>query len=351
MQKRTRLALMVLGLASLVVVVGILSLLRDPLPRMLARHSSLASIEESPSFLDSGYVLTPVRLTAASGLAVDLLLRRAVNDTGRRLPLAMILGGHQTGRKAAQLLGNTRGVLVAALAYPFSGNSRPDAFTFIREIPRIRAAFLDTPPAVMLALDYLWSRPDVDTSQVEAVGVSLGAPFVCIAGALDERFTRVWAIHGSGGSYAPLEANMKRTIPSAPIRAVAATIANVIINGPALDPVRWAPRIAPRPFIMVSAADDERMPRSAVDALYQSAREPKEMIWMSGGHVHRDSATVQRLVEIVMTRMNRDVAAFDRASLPGASDLRRASPASDRVGHRAPSSPTRAPADLESTPR
>ena len=278
-------------------------LTRDPLPHFQTRRSSLAAVHEGEPIIDPEYVLTPVRVTAASGLAVDLMLRRPRADSGARLPLAVILGGHYTGRKAVDLLGETPGVAIAALSYPFTGDPRPDALTFLREIPKIRAAFLDTPPAVMLALDYLWRQPGIDTTRVEAIGVSLGAPFMSIAGALDTRFARVWVLHGSGGSYVPLEANMKRNIKIAPVRALAAGIANVIINGPSLDPVHWVPRIAPRPFMMVNASDDERLPRPAVDALYASASEPKEIVWMSGRHIHSDKETIQKLVGIVMGRM------------------------------------------------
>jgi predicted alpha/beta hydrolase len=306
MRTRSRTVLLVAVVTLFLVVAGTLALLRDPRPRIRERRSGLASVAEGSSSIEGGYRLTPVRLTATSGLAVDLLLRRAVDDGGRRLPLAVILGGHNTGRRSARMLGNTQGVLVAAMSYPFTGDSRPNALTFLRQIPLIRGAFLDTPPAVMLALDYLLSRPDVDASRVEAVGVSLGAPFVCIAGALDDRFTRVWAIHGSAGSYAPLEVNMRRTIAFAPLRIAAAAIANILISGPRLDPARWVGEIAPRPFVMVSAQDDERMPRASVDALYRNAREPKELIWMAGRHVHGDSATITALVEIVMSRVSRD---------------------------------------------
>jgi len=144
----------------------------------------------------------------------------------------------------------------------------------------------------------------VDRARVEAVGVSLGAPFVIIAGALDERITRVWALHGSGGSFTPLHAQMRREIPFAPLRFVAASVANLIIDGPRLDPVRWVGRISPRPFVMVNASGDERLPRSAVDALYASARDPKELIWMSGAHIRADKETITRLLDIVMSRMN-----------------------------------------------
>jgi hypothetical protein len=278
-------------------------LLRDPLPHFLERRSRLVSTTDVDSVVAGGYRLTSVRVRGASGLVADLTIRRAVADSGRRLPLAVILGGHYGARRAMELLGETPDVMVATISYPFTGNPRPDPLTFVREIPKIRAAFLDTPPAVMLALDYLVNRPDVDTARVEAVGVSLGAPFMCIAGALDPRFARVWAVHGSGGSYVPLEANMKRTISFGPLRAAAAGLANVIIAGPRLDPVRWVPRIAPRPFVMVNARDDERLPRRAVDALYTSARQPKEVVWMTGRHVHGDRETIQRLVAIVMDRM------------------------------------------------
>jgi hypothetical protein len=54
---------------------------------------------------------------------------------------------------------------------------------------------------------------------------------------------------------------------------------------------------------MVNASSDERMPRAKVEDLYRSAGEPKEQIWMSGGHVHGDSATITRLVDIVMSRV------------------------------------------------
>ena len=299
----TRRAGATVAAVALIVVSTIAWLLREPLPRFHARHSVLAAATSGRPDTTSGFVLTPVRVVATSGLAVDLVVRRAIADSGKRLPLAMILGGPYAGHQAARMVGDTRGVAVAAMSYPFAGNPRPDAATFLRQIPQIRRAFLDTPPAIMLALDYLLRMPDVDTTRVEAIGVSLGAPFVCVAGAIDTRITRVWAVHGSGGSYRPLEANMRRTIPFAPLRIPAAAVANVIIAGPRLDPVRWVGRIAPRAFVMLNAIDDERLPRSSVDDLYRAAREPKERLWMTGAHVHGDSATIARIAELVTPRI------------------------------------------------
>lgn len=291
-------ALFVAGLAAFV-----LYLLRDPRPRFEQRRSLLASVVESDPVIEGASSFQDVTLTATSGLQVRLNVRRQLADSGRVLPGVVILGGHVTGATAAKLVGEAPGIAVAAMSYPFTGNPKPGTATFLREIPKIRGAFLDTPPALMLVMDYLHRRHDVDTTRIEAVGVSLGAPFVTIAGALDPRYTRIWALHGSGGSYAPLEASMRRTISFGPLRAVAATIANVLISGPRLAPEKWAAQISPRPFVMVNATDDERLPRASVEALYAGAAEPKELIWMSGRHIHADAETIQRLVGIVMARV------------------------------------------------
>ncbi len=304
--RRRRVALLVLTAVLAGSGIGTAWLLRDPLPYFQQRRSSLSGVVESDAILDDGYELQPVRLVASSGLEVELMVRRAVADSARRLPLVVLLGGHATGRSAARLLGDTRGLLVAALSYPFTGNHRPDPVTFVREIPKIRTAFLDTPPALMLALDYLMRRPDVDTTRVEAAGVSLGVPFVCIASALDQRFTRTWAIHGSGGSYVPLEMNMRRTIPFAPVRLPAAVIANVIIAGPRLDPARWVAHIAPRSFVMLNAEGDKQLPRHVIEALYRSAGHPKQLVWLRGTHVRPDTSVVRALAAMVVERIRAD---------------------------------------------
>ena len=281
----------------------VLYLLRDPRPHFEERRSSLASVEESEPITEGNSSFQDVTLTATSGLQVRINVRRQLADSGLALPGVVILGGHVTGLTSARLVGETPGIAVIGMSYPFTGNPKPGTATFLREIPKIRAAFLDTPPALMLVMDYLYRRNDIDTTRVEAVGVSLGAPFVTIAGALDSRYTRIWALHGSGGSYAPLEASMRRTIKFAPLRHLAATIANVLISGPRLAPEKWAAQISPRPFVMVNASDDERLPRESVEALYAGAAEPKEIIWMSGRHIHADAETIGRLVRIVMERV------------------------------------------------
>jgi fermentation-respiration switch protein FrsA (DUF1100 family) len=194
--------------------------------------------------------------------------------------------------------------MVVALDYPYAGDTRLKGLEVVRHVPAIRGALLDTPPALMLALDYLLARPDVDRGQVEMVGASLGLPFVCVAAALDDRVTRVWSVHGAAMPYTLIEHQLRRSIPFAPARAAVAGLANLFASGPRLAPEHWCPRVAPRPFVMINARDDDQLPRHAIEALYERALEPKEMIWLPGLHVHPKRADVIRgLVQTVLERV------------------------------------------------
>ena len=296
------------GLLALLVASGIAAhvLLRNPERRFAERRSHITRVEAGAIVRAPGHHVQVVRLTAASGLVVDLAIKAPdeppASGTGR--PLILLLGGHRTGRDAVDLVADTRGTVIAAISYPFAGNPKVKGLGVLPEIPAIRRALLDTPPALMLALDHLLSRPDVDPAAVEMVGVSLGAPFACIAGALDSRLSRVWSVHGAGDPRALLDHNLQRRIPFAPARWFVATSAYLIIDGPHLAPERWAGRIAPRPFVMINAEEDERLPRAAVETLYEHALAPKDITWMPGQHVlPRRAELVQRLVDMVLARV------------------------------------------------
>ncbi len=302
---RRRLTAFVSLVVLVVGVAGSLWLTRDPEPRMLERRSKLVQVTEGPMVREGNHELRDVTLRAASGIEFELTIKRRLVDAGKRerRPLAIVLGGHRTARKAVQFIPDAGEMIVAALSYPYAGEPRPDALEFVRDIPNIRQAFLDTPPAIMLALDYLLAQPDVDPNWVEAVGVSLGGPFVTIAAALDQRISRVWVVHGSAGSYRPLEVSMRREIPVPGLRHAAAGLSALIINGPSMAPENWVHRVSPRPFMMVNARDDERMPRELVERLFEEANEPKSIVWLPGGHVRSNAAVLKPLVDTVVAMM------------------------------------------------
>jgi hypothetical protein len=283
-------------------------LLRDPAPYFAERRSLLIGSDTIARRADSLSSDLELRLQAANGFTVDIAVRRplpAAPPRSRRL--FVILGGQRAGKQAALLFPDTRGTVVAAIEYPYRGAPNPKGIAVVGQVPAIRRAILDTPPAILLALDHLLAMPDVDTTRVELIGASFGAPFAAIAAALDQRVTRLWLLHAAADPYRLLEHNMHRYIGVAPLRMAAAGIANVLIAGPRLDPARWVARVAPRPVIMINALEDERIPRALVDRLFASAAQPKSQHWLPGMHMQRNRRDVLgALVDTVMALADRD---------------------------------------------
>lgn len=307
--RRRRVAVGLLVLSTIAIVGGWISvrlLTQDPRAHFAARYQQIERVQEWPESREDNFLLQDVRITTVGNLAVDVTIKRPVEDTlhERRRPVVVLLGGHRTGRDAARLIEDTRGTAVVALSYPFTGDHEAKGLAVVRQASSARAAILDTPPAVRVIIDWLETQPWADQSRLEAVGVSFGAAFAVIAGALDDRIHRVWAIHGAGDPYLLLRTNIAPYVPTGVLQSMTAALANVAINGPQLAPELWAGELTPRPLIMVNAADDDRMPREAVLTLFESADEPRELLWLEGGHVSsRSRDLIRTLVDTVFSRM------------------------------------------------
>lgn len=258
-----------------------------------------------------GFTSQGVRLTADSGLRVDLRVLRPDSQDGP-LPVVVLLGGHRTGRDAVDLVGHPGQAVMVALDYPYHGtlDIRSTA-GFFRGIHEVQNALLDTPPAASLALDWVESQHWADTGRAELVGVSFGAPFVAVAGALDERFRRVWIIHGGAGNRGWIEHNLRDRIPQGWLRPITASMVHLLVYGTSFDTKDWVARIAPRPVVIIGARDDQRLPEHKVKNLYEAAGEPKELIWTDGGHVDpRRPELVRALLEIVRARIEAEPASL-----------------------------------------
>jgi dienelactone hydrolase len=307
MKRFTRIVLWTVGLIVIGSAATTAWLLRDPTPRFNARRSALTDARELPPTRDGTTLEQDVELAATSGLRVELAIRRPAGDeaTPIRRPIFIVLGGAVRGKDAGKLIGDTRGAIFASLKYPYDGKLKATgAMEVLAQVPAIRRAFYDTPPAVQLALDYLLARPDVDSTRVELVGASFGAPFAAIAAARDTRVTRLWLAHGGGDSYALLEHNLQRDIPNATLRSPLAHLANVLISGPRFTPEAWVGQVAPRPVIMLNAEDDEQIPRASVELLYAAAGAPKELVWLPGQHMQGNRPEViEALIDAMVTRI------------------------------------------------
>jgi dienelactone hydrolase len=105
------------------------------------------------------------------------------------------------------------------------------------------------------ALDALALHPEVDVARTVYAGFSLGTLLGSLFCAGEPRVSAA-ALAIGGGGLGPADA----------------------------DPARHIGRFAPRPLLFVNATRDERIPRSAAEALHAAAAEPKQVLWFECGH-------------------------------------------------------------------
>ena len=137
---------------------------------------------------------------------------------------------------------------------------------------RMRDMFVQGVVDLMRALDYLEARPEVDVARIGYMGVSMGTFLGVPLCGMDRRLRSAAFIIGGG--------NLRRLPGSR--HATGSEEAELAYQ--VTDPVVFAPRISPRPVLMLNGEQDETIPRASTEALYEALREPKEIRWFNMGH-------------------------------------------------------------------
>lgn len=269
------------------------------------RRGQLAAVERGPvEAVREGVVTQTLWITSTSGLTFSLRVLRPEPPPPPG-PLVLILGGHRTGRDAVELVGDPRGLVVAALDYPYDGPERPRGLgQSLDALGKVRPALFDTPAAVALAIDALLHEPGVDPDRVELLGASLGVPFAATSAALDSRIGRVWLVHGGADNRAWLEHALARKVAWPWLRGPLAGLMHHVGRGAALDAGRRVQELGGRALVVVASTDDERVPAQSMEALRLAAPQGSEWIWTEGPHIDpKRPELVRELVALVLGRM------------------------------------------------
>jgi dienelactone hydrolase len=269
-----------------------------------ARAGTLATVERTPLPGDREFAYDDLVLRGSGGLVVNARVR-AIANAPRPRAAAVLLGGLNRGRRVINVRGLdaiAREVVLVSADYNIDAHRRAwRGAEALRSGLQIRAAALDAVAGVPLLLDYLVSRSDVRPDALFLVGSSLGAPTVAIAGALDTRPRAVIVLYGGGD----LPSLLTHTLgyddpPMPPWQAWLVGHALAWWIAP-LEPARFAAGISPRALLMVNGARDGLIPRANVAALFDAAREPKELRWMDGDHIQPDEdALIERVSVIIL---------------------------------------------------
>lgn len=275
----------------------------DYRPRFARAAGELVAVRDSTGIgtARDGKRLTEVTLVNDRGLAVRVRVRAEGSRSGERQPAAILLGGYKTGRKAVDIPAETADLVLLSMDYPYTGPQRPRGLDWVRHFGTMRQGVFGTPPAILLAAQYLYSREDVDPHRVTIIGVSLGVPFSVAAAATDKRIAGAALLHGGGDIATMAYYAFRDRGPDWVMRSLAWGLSWVVAP---LEPTRYAPEVAPRPVLMVNAAGDEFIPRSSVLELYRALRQPKRIVWLESAHVATsDEEVVDALMSITLEWM------------------------------------------------
>lgn len=264
---------------------------RDYRPAFSRAAGTLVAVRDSTlvGIAADGKALTDVTLVSGTGLEVRLRSRAFPRRDGERHPAVLMIGGFATGRKAADLPRSTENLVVASIDYPYDGPSDLRGREWLRHLGDVRRGLLRTPPALLLAAQYLYTREDVDPSRVSIVGISLGVPFAVAAAATDRRLSGAAYLHGGGDIRRLYEYAYGSRTPDWLTPILSWTVS--WLTAP-LEPTKYAGEVAPRPTLQVNATQDDFIPRACVTALYDATREPKRLLWIDGGHVDASEAEI-----------------------------------------------------------
>jgi dienelactone hydrolase len=278
------------------------------------RHGQMESAAVEGIDAGGNQEAAAVNIASDSGLAVDV---RVIRDAaaGAPLPVLVVLGGHRTGSAAVELFGDVGDRAVVAIDYPYEGPQRIRGVgETLRAIPRIRQAFLDTPPAVSLVVDWLEEQPWVDTSRIVMVGASLGVPFAAAAAARDDRLSGLLLVHGAADNRLWLQENLSRRVDLHFLQPALATLLHWIVYGPVFETEEHVAAVSPRPVLIVGAREDERTPAGQTEVLYEAAREPKMLRWTEGRHLGPERNDI---IEALLRIADEELPFFDPGTAAG----------------------------------
>jgi dipeptidyl aminopeptidase/acylaminoacyl peptidase len=147
-------------------------------------------------------------------------------------------------------------------------------------------------------IDFVASRPEVDTARIGAIGFSMGATIVALAAERDPRIRAV-VLEGMYGSLEDMVRAEDRRWWDGAVALSTFRLAGVPLDS--VRPIDALCRIAPRPLMLIIGERDVDIPEGSGPRLYDAACAPKTL-WIMPHATHRTYATVggdayrQRLV-------------------------------------------------------
>jgi len=218
-------------------------------------------------------------------------------------PCLIIMHGYGGDKNGLQMLAPAfaaRGIATFAIDAEYHGDRKqPGSDILGAYIYRNRDALRQTVIDLRRAIDFLQSRREIDAKRIGYIGLSMGGILGGILAGVDERVQAPILIV-AGGDWGYLFAKSQHPA-AAQLRQKQPELFNNPqkvneVLGP-VDPVNWVGRISPRPLLMINGKDDQIVPKECTERLFAAAKQPKEIVWLEGGHLPQPDAVLRTVDE------------------------------------------------------
>lgn len=264
-----------------------------------------------------------VTFQGAGGVSVPGLLSRPARvATGARQPAVLLLHGLGGDKSQMALLG----LMLSRLGYitlsidaaghgerPMIGGKPVNALS----LAEMRTLSGQTVQDLRRAVDYLQSRPDVDSQKIGFVGVSLG-------GILGARFlaeeprlacASLWA---AGGDWGKLLSESQHPWAKGFRERGATNAEKIEAELMDVDPLKAIGKAVKRPVQFINGDKDDVVPVVCTKLLIAATNEPKEIITLPGGHIPNILEMAKQTISFLQKNINAPKATPPSGSTPGA---------------------------------
>lgn len=219
----------------------------------------------------------------------------------RTFPAAFLIVGIETGKSVVRMIEGHDSVIVVGIDYQFAGSYNFSGWDAVNAVFELRDACYRTVPQILLCLDWLFTNPLVDTSDVTLIAVSFGVFTAVPAAVIDQRVKRLAIVQAGGDLPGIIAANAERL--GVPVPSWLAGWLGSWILAP-FEPNRYIGSFSPRPVLLVSGDSDLLFPHDSVRSLYEHAGEPKEWMRHKSKHVMPgERELILELANIVAARL------------------------------------------------
>ncbi|MEP6756889.1 MAG: alpha/beta fold hydrolase [Chthonomonadales bacterium] len=259
------------------------------------------SPEEGSSTASGNMVTINVKYQSINNQKVPAVLVLPKDRGDNKIPCVVLMHGLGMNKMGLMLFWGQfikSGFAVISIDAQYHGDraQKPAPELFGSSVYATRELLIQTVVDLRRTVDYLETRPEIDSKRIGYVGFSMGGILGSIACSVDKRFVApVLAL--AGGDWKLMSAKSKLPAADAVRKAGLASSQMASVLEP-VDPVKWVAGIAPRPVLFINGDADDVVPVECGRALHAAAGPISEVMIYKGGHVPAGAEMLKVITKI-----------------------------------------------------